>query len=93
MVGRASYYAYPGGKTASGRPFNPRSYTAAHRTLPFGTRVRVTNVKTSRSVEVVITDRGPASRSRLLDLSLGAAKAIGIDRDGVAKVRAEVIGG
>src|SRR5262249_50225034 len=59
FTGRASYYAYRGGKTASGRPFSPYALTAAHRTLPFGTRVRVTNIKTNKSVVVVITDRGP----------------------------------
>jgi rare lipoprotein A len=93
IVGRASFYAYKGGKTASGAPFNAHALTAAHRTLPFGTRLRVTNLKTSKSVEVTVTDRGPVSRSRVLDLSLSAAKALGMNQDGVTKVRAEVIGG
>jgi rare lipoprotein A len=91
IVGRASYYAYRGGKTASGRPFDANALTAAHRTLPFGTRLRVTNLKTHKSVEVLITDRGPASKSRVLDLSAAAARALGMS--GVATVRAEVIGG
>lgn len=89
IVGRASYYAYRGRKTASGRPFNANALTAAHRTLPFGTRVLVTNLKTHKSVAVLITDRGPATKSRILDLSLAAARALGIS--GVAMVRAEVI--
>jgi len=90
--GNASYYAYHGGKTASGQPFNPDALTAAHRTLPFGTRVRVTDIKTHKSIEVVITDRGPFSRARVLDLSLGAAKALNIGNRGVIQVRAETIG-
>ena len=93
FTGRASYYAYHGGKTASGAPFNPSELTAAHRTLPFGTHVRVTDVKTNKSVVVVITDRGPAARNRVLDLSLGAARVLGIGSRGVIQVRAEVISG
>ena len=93
FTGRASYYAYHGGKTASGEPFRPHALTAAHRTLPFGARVRVTDIKTSKSVEVIITDRGPASRSRVLDLSLGAARALGIGSRGIIQVRAEIISG
>jgi rare lipoprotein A len=93
FVGKASYYAYHGGKTASGAPFRPNAFTAAHRNLPFGTRIRVTDVATGKSVEVVITDRGPGSRNRVLDLSLGAAQALGIGSRGVIQVRAEVING
>jgi len=93
FTGRASYYAYHGGKTASGRPFSPNELTAAHRTLPFGTRVRVTDIKTNKSVVVVITDRGPASRHRVLDLSLAAARALSIGSRGIIQVRAEIIGG
>jgi len=93
FTGRASYYAYRGGTTASGQPFSPNGLTAAHRTLPFGTRVRVTDVKTNKSVEVVITDRGPGSRKRVLDLSLGAARALDIGIRGVIRVRAEIISG
>ena len=69
QVGLATFYKH-GGRTANGERFNPDGLTAAHRSLPFGTRVRVTDIKTSKSVEVVITDRGPASRNRVLDLSL-----------------------
>jgi rare lipoprotein A len=93
FTGRASYYAYHGGKTASGEPFRPHALTAAHRTLPFGTRVRVTDIKTSKSVDVVITDRGPASRNRVLDLSLGAARALGIGSRGIIQIRAEIVSG
>ena len=92
FVGAASYYAYKGGKTASGDAYSRDALTAAHRTLPFGTKVRVTDVKTKKSVDVVITDRGPAIRSRVLDLSLAAAQVLGIPGRGVIQVRAEVIG-
>jgi rare lipoprotein A len=67
--------------------------TAAHRTLPFGTRLRVTDVKTRKSIQVVVTDRGPAIRSRVLDLSLAAAKAVGVGDRGIIYVRAELVGG
>jgi rare lipoprotein A (peptidoglycan hydrolase) len=93
FTGRASYYSYHGGRTASGQSFNPHSLTAAHRSLPFGTRLRVTDVETNKSVEVVVTDRGPVSRKRVLDLSLGAAKALDIGSRGVIRVRAEIISG
>jgi rare lipoprotein A len=91
FTGRASFYAYRGGRTASGQPFSPDALTAAHRTLPFGTHVRVTDIKTKKSVDVVITDRGPAARGRVLDLSLGAAKALDIGRRGIIQIRAEII--
>ncbi len=89
--GKASYYSYSRGKTASGSSFNRDLATAAHRSLPFGTRVRVTDVATSKSVVVRITDRGPRVRGRVLDLSLGAARSLGITDRGVAQVRAEVL--
>jgi rare lipoprotein A len=89
--GKASYYSYQTGKTASGSSFNRNLPTAAHRSLPFGTRVRVTDLATNRSVVVVITDRGPRVRDRVLDLSLGAARGLGITDRGVAQVRAEVL--
>ena len=93
FVGRASYYAYRGGKTASGAAFKASAMTAAHRTLPFGTRLRVTDIRTRKSIEVVVTDRGPAIRSRILDLSLAAAKALGVGDRGVVHIRAEVVRG
>jgi rare lipoprotein A (peptidoglycan hydrolase) len=89
--GKASYYSYGAKKTASGSVFNKNALTAAHRGLPFGTRVRVTDPATGRSVVVVITDRGPRIRGRVLDLSLGAARTLGITDRGVARVRAEVL--
>jgi rare lipoprotein A len=92
ITGRASFYSYRKGKTASGTPFQRNALTAAHRTLPFGTRLRVTDQKTNKSVEVVVTDRGPAMRNRILDLSEGAAQVLGIGDRGVVQVRAEVLG-
>lgn len=89
--GKASYYSYRKRKTASGATFDRDSLTAAHRNLPFGTHVRVTEVKSSKSVVVRITDRGPWLRGRILDLSLGAARSLGITGRGVAQVRAEVL--
>ena len=91
FFGKASYYSYQTGKTASGSSFNRNLPTAAHRSLPFGTRVRVTDLATNRSVVVVITDRGPRVRDRVLDLSLGAARSLGITDRGVAQVRVEVL--
>ena len=89
--GKASFYSYRTGKTASGSSFNRDSLTAAHRNLPFGTRVRVTDLATSKSVMVVITDRGPRLPGRVIDLSLGAARTLGITDRGVVRVRAEVL--
>jgi rare lipoprotein A (peptidoglycan hydrolase) len=89
--GKASYYSYRTGKTASGSSFKRDSLTAAHRKLPFGTRVRVTDLANSKSVVVHITDRGPWVRGRVLDLSLGAARSLGITARGVAQIRAEVL--
>ena len=87
----ASFYSYSAGKTASGSLFNREASTAAHRSLPFGTKVRVTNVANNKSVVVTITDRGPHKRGRVLDLSLHAARTLGITDRGVAEVRAEVL--
>jgi rare lipoprotein A len=88
QVGVASYYKH-GRKTANGERFNPNGLTAAHRTLKFGTRVKVTHLKTRRSVVVRINDRGPFIRSRIIDLSYGAAKAIGVS--GTGKVELVVL--
>lgn len=76
QCGRASWYAL-GSRTASGERMNPSAMTAAHRTLPFGTRLRVTNQDNGRSVVVRINDRGPFIRGRILDLSKGAAQRLG----------------
>lgn len=90
--GDASYYAdkLDGNNTASGEPYDKNAFTAAHRTLPFGTRVKVTYLKTGKSVDVAINDRGPHIKSRLVDLSGAAAKQIGIVEDGHGKVSMEV---
>lgn len=92
QTGKASFYAmsFAGKKTASGEIFDPEALTMAHRTLPLGTRVRVTNVRNQRSVEVTVNDRGPAVESRIADLSPAAARAIGLT-DGLADVRIDVL--
>ncbi|WP_349631121.1 septal ring lytic transglycosylase RlpA family protein [Bradyrhizobium jicamae] len=77
-------------KTASGTPFLRDALTAAHRSLPFGARVRVTELKSGKSVVVRITDRGPWVRDRVLDLSLGTARNLGITDRGVVKAPAEL---
>ena len=89
--GMASYY-WQGQRVASGGWFNPNAMTAAHKTLPFGTRVRVTHAGNGRSVEVVINDRGPYVAGRIIDLSRAAAAAIGMTRQGVARIRMTVVG-
>ena len=75
--GVASVYAYGGSKTASGERADPNAMTAAHRTLPFGTRVAVTHARNGRSVTVRINDRGPFIRGRIIDLTPAAARALG----------------
>jgi len=89
--GKASFYSYSKGKTASGATFDRDAMIAAHRSLPFGTRVRVTDPASTQSVIVRIVDRGPWIRDRVLDLSLGAARTLGITERGVAQVRIEVL--
>jgi rare lipoprotein A len=88
--GMASYY-WQGQQTASGARFNPDGLTAAHRTLPFGTRVRVTNQSNGQSVVVTINDRGPFVGGRVIDLSRGAARAISMTGAGVARVSLQVM--
>lgn len=89
--GGASWYAL-GSKTASGERMNAAKLTAAHRSLRFGTKVKVTNARNGRSVVVRINDRGPFIRGRVLDLSRAAAQNIGMVRSGTAKVCYEIIG-
>lgn len=92
--GIASWYGpgFHGRRTASGKRFNTNHMTAAHRTLPFGTKVLVTNLNNDKTVEVEINDRGPAKKTqRLIDLSKAAAKKLGFASAGVTKVRVEVI--
>ncbi len=91
-TGKASWYGSEGGaRTANGERYNPNGLTAAHRTLPFGTKVRVTSLKTGKSTIVRINDRGPSLRSRSIDLSAGAAAIIGIKNDGIGDVKMEVL--
>jgi rare lipoprotein A len=87
----ASWYGpgFHGRRTASGQVFDQKRFTAAHKTLPFGTRLRVTNLRNGRSVLVTVNDRGPFVRNRQLDLSLGAARHLGIVQPGTAPVLIE----
>jgi rare lipoprotein A len=89
VTGKASYYAdsFQGKKTANGERYQKGKLTAAHKTLPFGTKVKVTNLKNGRSVKVKINDRGPYAKGRIIDLSKKAAKKIGMIQQGVAEVR------
>ena len=92
-TGQASWYGpgFYGNRTASGEVFRPGTYTAAHRSLPFGTRVRVTNLNNGRSAVVRINDRGPFTGGRIIDLAHGAASDLGVTASGVATVRLEVL--
>ena len=93
MVGDAAYYhdKFHGRPTASGEPYDKDAWTAAHRTLPFGTRLRVTRLDTGQSVEVRVNDRGPHSPERLIDLSRRAAEELDIVRAGVVRVEIQII--
>ncbi len=90
----ASWYGpkFHGKQTASGERYDMEGFTAAHKELPFGTRLRVTYLKTGRSTEVVVNDRGPFVRGRSLDLSRAAARAVGLLSDGTGRVRITVLG-
>lgn len=88
--GVASYYT-EGTKTASGEKFNTLEMTAAHPTLPFGTKVRVTNLSSGKSVTVRVNDRGPYVQGRIVDVSYSAADALGMVGKGVAKVKLDVV--
>lgn len=92
-VGIASYYSmkHENKRTASGEKYKSSNLTAAHKTLPFGTLVKVTNLKNNKSVIVKINDRGPFVKGRILDLSYSAAKEIDMLVSGMAKVKVEVI--
>ena len=94
-VGIASWYGgeFQGRPTASGEIFETNDMTAAHRTLPFGTHVMVTNLQNDRSVVVRINDRGPFVQGRIIDLSYAAARVLGIVGPGKARVRLEILGG
>jgi len=92
-VGIGSWYGgrFQGRRTSSGERFNQHELTAAHKTLPFGSRVRVTNVENGKSVDVRITDRGPRSPKRVIDISSAAATAIGLKRQGVGVVQVDLL--
>lgn len=91
QVGVASWYGpgFHGRRTASGEPFDQNGLTAAHRDLPLGSEVKVTNLANGRSITVEINDRGPYVKGRVIDLSKAAARRLGMAEDGVAKVRIE----
>ena len=93
QTGKASWYGEPhhGLKTASGETFDMDQFTAAHRTLPLGTRLLVTNLRNGRSVEVRVNDRGPVAAGRIIDVSYAAAQELGAVSDGVFPVRVRVI--
>lgn len=93
QVGQASYYSnkFQGKKMANGQPYRKGRLTAAHKTLPFGTKVKVTNQKNGKTVKVKITDRGPHARNRIVDLSLSAANRLDMVDAGVVPVKLKVI--
>ncbi len=93
LEGIASYYAdeYDGRPTSSGETYDMHAMTAAHRTLPFGTMVRVTNIENGKSVDVRINDRGPFKAGRIIDLSLEAAQRLDMIGPGTAPVRLEIL--
>lgn len=93
QTGLASYYAhrYDGRPTASGETYDEDALTAAHRTLPFGTRIRVTNTRNGRRIVLRVNDRGPFVEGRIVDVSARAARELDFVRDGVVPVRLEVL--
>ncbi|CAA6822506.1 MAG: Rare lipoprotein A precursor [uncultured Sulfurovum sp.] len=93
QIGKGSWYGkkFHGRKTANGERYNMYAYTAAHKTLPFNTMVRVTNLRNKRSIIVRINDRGPYVRGRIIDLSYLAAKKLGYINKGVAKLKVKVL--
>src|SRR6188768_3743179 len=93
QTGKASFYAdkFEGSYTASGEKYKHSKLTAAHKSLPFGTKVRVTNLANDQSVEVVINDRGPYVDGRIIDISKSAAEQLGFINQGLAEVKLEVV--
>ncbi len=91
--GLASYYSndFVGRKTSDGEIFSNTKFTAAHRTLPFGTKLHVVNLSNQKSVDVRVNDRGPVKPERIIDLTLAAAKQIGLDKTGLTRVRLEIL--
>lgn len=92
-IGKASYYAdsLHGRKTASGEPYDKNAFTCAHKTLPFGTKIRVTRLDNQKSVVVRVNDRGPFVEGYITDISRAAAESIGLIRDGVTRVKIEIV--
>jgi rare lipoprotein A len=88
--GTATWYQ-SGKKTADGKIFDPNKYSVAHRTLPFGTMLRLTNVKTGNTIDAVVNDRGPFVKGKELDVSRGGAQALGFFHSGTAKLLIEVL--
>ncbi len=95
QIGMASWYGpgFHGKRTASGRRFDMHAMTAAHKTLPFGTRVRVTNLVNGRTVVLTINDRGPFAKGRIVDVSKRAAERLGFIAKGETRVRVQVVSG
>ncbi|MFU8802565.1 MAG: septal ring lytic transglycosylase RlpA family protein [Bradymonadaceae bacterium] len=93
LVGKASWYGerFHGRKTASGELYDMHAHTAAHKTLPFGTMVRVTHIESRKTVVVRITDRGPFTKGRVIDLSQAAAKDLDMIQAGVVDVRVDIV--
>ena len=94
-TGKASFYSTScngGNKTASGQKLRNDAMTMAHKTLPFGTKVMVTNQKNGKSVECVVTDRGPFIRGRIIDVTIGVARKLGFVKSGITTVKIEVVG-
>jgi rare lipoprotein A len=91
--GKASFYSnkFSGKSTASGQRYFPDNYTGAHRSLPFGTRIKVTNISNKKSVIVIINDRGPNKQDRIIDVSRIAAEELDMIRDGIIDVEIEVL--
>jgi rare lipoprotein A len=93
QIGVASYYAadFQGHRTASGKKFDEWKLTAAHPTLPMGARVRVTNLDNGKHIVLTVIDRGPYRRDRIIDVSRRAARVRGVERNGTARVKVEVL--
>jgi rare lipoprotein A len=93
QTGKASFYAdkFEGVQTASGQKYKRKKLTGAHKTLPFGTKVRITNLQNEKSVEIIINDRGPYVEGRIVDVSKAAAEKLGFLNQGIAEVKLEVI--
>lgn len=93
-VGKSSWYSVScnrGTQTASGQKLNNHANTVAHRTLPFGTKLKVTNLKNGKSVEVLVNDRGPFIHNRILDVTVGVSEKLGFRKNGITTVRIEKI--